>query len=197
MALGIPSEQQPSTPDPKKTKMVTPSAPPLEAVPAHDSDYVYFVVADNSLPNSEPIVARKTACEASEGLRRIVNEKINCDAKGNHLIRDVSEAEFRQLIEFLETKQLQMTDQNHRLQMFSVAKQYNCPELMIHCLREVDANLNVSNVLTVYRTLWFYGSLTSHKNPFDGKAKGNAKKIGHTPDEYLTFWCTMCCNSSI
>lgn len=167
--------------------MVTPSAPPLESVPANDSDFVYFVVVGDASASGEPIVARKIACEASEGLRRIVNEKINCDVKGNHLIRDVNETEFRQFIEFLETKQLQLTDQNRRLQMFSVAKQYNCPELMIHCLREVDANLNVSNVLTVYRTLWFYGSLSSQKNPFDGKAKGNAKKIVHTPDEYLTF----------
>lgn len=167
---------------------MAPSAPPIESVPATDSDYVYFVIVRSaSSDGSEPIVTRKAACEASEGLRRIINEKINCDAKGNHLVRDVSETEFRQFIEFLETKRLQFTDQNHRLQMFSVAKQYNCPELMVYCLRDVDANLNVSNVLMVYRTLWFYGSLTSQKNPCDGKAKPNQIKIVHTPDDYLTF----------
>lgn len=187
MALGIPAEQQPSTPASNKTKTVTPSAPPLESLPTNDSDYVYFLIVNNASSSGDPIVTKKIACEASEGLRRIVNEKTNCDSKGNHLIRDVSESEFRQFIEFLETKRLQMTDQNHRLQMFSVAKQYNCPEMMIYCLREVDANLNVSNVLTVFRTLWFYGSLSSQKNPYDGKAKSNAKKIVHTPDEYLTF----------
>lgn len=167
--------------------MVTPSAPPLESMPATDSDYVYFLVLDKRESWSSPIVARKVACEASEGLRRIVNEKINCDAKGNHLIRDVGEVEFRKFIEFLETKKLECVDQIQRLEMFSVAKQYNCPELMIYCLREVDANLMVSNVLTVYRTLWFYGSLSSQKNPYDGKARGNVKKTVHTPDEYLTF----------
>lgn len=188
MALGITSDEQPQKSDTNSNaKMMAPTAPPLEAITSTNSNYVNFVVALNPTVNSEPISAQKTAIDASEGLRRIINEKINCDSKGNHIIKDVTESDFRQLIEFLEKKKLQFTDQTHRLQLFSVAKQYNCPELMIYCLREVDANLNVSNVLTVYRTLWFYGSLTSQKNPFDRKTKGNRKKIVHTPEEYLTF----------
>lgn len=165
-----------------------PSAPPLEALnPATDLHHVNFIVTLDSNRYSEPIPAKKTSINDSESLRRIINEKINCDANGYHIINDVDELEFRQLIEFLENKNLPFKDQNHRLQMFAVAKQFNCPELQIHCIREVDANLNVSNVITVYRSLWFYGSLTSHKDPIDRKAKNNIKKNACTPDEYLTF----------
>lgn len=166
-----------------------PSAPPLEALNAStDLHHVNFIVALDSNRNSEPIPAKKTSINGSESLRRIINEKINCDAKGNHIINNVDESEFRQLIEFLENKKLRFKDQNHRLQMFSVAKQFNCPELQIYCIREVDANLNVSNVITVYRSLWFYGSLTSHNDRrIDRKAKNNIKKNSCTPDEYLTF----------
>lgn len=165
--------------------MMTPSAPPLESASTANGNYVNFVVVLNSSNNSEPISAKKSAVDASEGLRRIINEKNNCDNKGNHIIRGVAEDDFKLLIEFLETKKIPLKDQNQRLQMFSVAKLYNCPELMVYCLREVDANLNVSNVLTVYRTLWFYGSLTSQKNPMDKKSKD--KKKTYSPEEYLTF----------
>lgn len=176
--------------------MMAPSAPTLEAIGGEpNSNYVGFVVSLSPTSRSEPIMAKLPAIDASEGLRRIINERINCDDKGNFIIAGVSEADFRQLIEYLETKSLHFRDQSHRLQIFAVAKQYNCSELQIYCLREVDANLNVSNVIEVYRTLWFYGSLTSQKNPFDkklNKAKNKqttatATAATITPEEYLTY----------
>lgn len=166
---------------------VAPSAPPLESSQSTDLNHVRFIVALSPTSQSQPISAKIAAINASESLRRLINERTSCDTKGNHIIRDVTESEFRQLIEFLESKRLTFTDQNHRLQMFSVAKQYNCPEMQIYCLREVDANLNVSNVLTVYRTLWFYGSLTSHKDSLNRRAKRHPKRLSYTPDEFLTF----------
>lgn len=187
MALGIGPDEEKSSSQAKARStaatMMTPSAPPLDIPTDNDTNYVNFVVALNNV-NSEPIPAKKTAIDASEGLRRIINQNVNCDERGHYVIQGVDEIEFRQLIEYLEKKKLSFKDQNHRLQIFSVAKTYNCPELMIYCLREVDANLDVSNVIEVYRTLWFYGSLTSQKNPFDRKAKG--KKV-YTPEEYLAF----------
>lgn len=186
MALGIKADedQTSSSPTAKQSQMMIPTAPPLEQ-PSNDNNasYVNFVVVHNNT-NGNPIAAKKSAIDASEGLRRIINENVNRDSYGNYLIRGVDENDFKQLIEYLEKKKLQFKDQTHRLQIFAVAKTYNCPELMIYCLREVDANLNVSNVIEVYRTLWFYGSLTSQKNPFDRKAKG--KRI-YTPEEYLAF----------
>lgn len=185
MALGVVIDES-STSAENNSKLQTPSAPPLDSISTVDSNEIRFVVAIDQYTNSEPISALKIAINASEGLRRIINEKINCDNKGNHVIRDVNESEFRQFIEFLEKKKLNFNDQNHRLQMFNVAKQYNCPELQVYCLREVDANLNVSNVITVYRTLWFYGSLTTQKNPIDRKKNIKSKRISYTPDEFLT-----------
>ena len=182
MALGITLDDSSQN----QSQQITPSAPPLESMGPVDVNQVRFVVAVDATTHSQPISAQTAAINASESLRRIINEKINCDSKGNHIIRDVEESEFRQLIEFLEKKKLQFTDQNHRLQMFNVAKQYNCAEMQIYCLREVDANLDVSNVITVYRTLWFYGSLTAHKDPIDRK-KTNLKKANYTPEEFLTY----------
>lgn len=184
MALGIAVDE---TGTAQNNQSHAPSAPPLESITAIDLNHVNFIVALDRNRNSEPISATKISINGSESLRRIINEKIDCDAKGNHLISNVDESEFRQLIEFLENKKLQFKDQNHRLQMFAVAKQFNCPEMQIFCLREVDDNLNVSNVLTVYRSLWYYGSLTSNKNPIDRKLKSNLKKSTYTADEYLTF----------
>lgn len=165
--------------------MITPTAPPLEtpATAADRLNHVHFVVINNNA-FSRPIPAKKTAIDASEGLRRLINENVNCDEHGNYIIRGVDENDFKQIIEYLEKKKIQFRDQAHRLQIFAVAKTYNCPDLMIYCMRDVDANLNVSNVIEVYRTLWFYGSLTSQKNPFDRKAKG---KKTYTPEEYLAF----------
>lgn len=185
MALGINVDDS-SAPTDHKSNMQTPSAPPLDSITATDLSQVHFVVALDASTHSEPISAKIAAINASENLRRIINEKVNCDNKGNHIIRDVTESEFRQFIEYLENKKLDFKDQNHRLQMFNVAKQYNCPDMQIYCLREVDVNLNVSNVITVYRTLWFYGSLTSQKGSIDRKSKGSSKKVTYTPDEFLT-----------
>lgn len=185
MALGISVDD--SVADPDQSNAITPTAPPLETISPVDVNQVRFVVALDPLALSQPISAQMADINASESLRRIINEKINCDSKGNHIIRDVTESEFRQLIEFLEHKKLSFKDQNHRLQMFNVAKQYNCADMQIYCLQEVDANLDVSNVITVYRTLWFYGSLTSNKDPIDRKTKANSKKINYTPEEFLTY----------
>lgn len=187
MALGITVDD--SSASQNQPNAITPSAPPLESVGPIDVNEIRFVVvAVDSSTTSQPISAQTSAINASESLRRIINEKINCDSKGNHIIRDVSESEFRQLIEFLETKKLQFKDQNHRLQMFNVAKQYNCADMQIFCLREVDANLDVSNVIIVYRTLWFYGSLTANKDQIDRKTKKtHIKKANFTPEEFLTY----------
>lgn len=165
---------------------VAPSAPPPETNRSIDLKNVRFVVGrgDNA---SQPIPANITAINASESLRRLINENTQRDTKGNHVIQDVSESEFRQLIEFLEVNKLPFTDQNHRLQMFSVARQYNCPSMQLYCLSEVDANLDVSNVLSVYRTLWYYGSLTSHKDSLQGRCKRNAKPMSYSPDDFLTL----------
>lgn len=183
MALGISVDESAQN----ESQTIQPSAPPLESINSVDVNQIQFVVAIDATGHSEPISAQTSALNASENLRRIINEKINCDAKGNHIIRDVTEPEFRQLIEFLETKKIQFKDQNHRLQMFNVAKLYNCADMQIYCLREVDANLDVSNVLTVYRTLWFYGSLTSNKEPIERKTKANMKKANYSPEEFLTY----------
>lgn len=185
MALGITADD--SAASQNRSTAITPSAPPLESMSALDVNQVRFVVVGESATYSEPILAQTAALNASENLRRVINERNNCDTKGNHIIRDVTESEFRQLIEFLEKQKLQFKDQNHRLQMFNVAKLYNCADMQIYCLREVDANLDVSNVIAVYRTLWFYGSLTAHKEPIDRKTKSNLKKGNVTPEEFLTY----------
>lgn len=184
MALGITVDD--SAPDPNHSQSIAPSAPPLdESDDPVDVNQVRFVVALDPSTHSQPISAQTEAINASESLRRIINEKTNCDSKGNHIIQDVTEPEFRQLIEFLEKKKLTLTDQNHRLQMFNVAKLFNCADMQIYCLREVDANLDVSNVIMVYRTLWFYGSLK--KDVITRKVKANSKKVNYTPEEFLTY----------
>lgn len=163
-----------------------PSAPPLESMNAVDLAEVQFVVALNETTNSQPITAQTTSINASENLRRIINERKNCDSTGHFIISDLTENEFRDLFEYLENKKLEFRDQNHRLQMYNVARNYKCVDMQIYCLREIDAHLDVSNVITVYRTLWFYSPLTN-KEPMDRKAKTNMKKANHTPEEYLDF----------
>lgn len=185
MALGISADD--AAANQNQSNEIIPTAPPLESMGPVDENQVQFVVAVDTSTLSQPISAQTAAINASESLRRIINEKINCDSKGNHIIRDVTESEFRQLIEFLEHKKLEFKDQNHRLQMFNVAKQYNCADMQIYCLREVDAHLDVSNVITVYRTLWFYGSLTSNKDSIDRKVRANTKKTNYPPEEFLTY----------
>lgn len=189
MALGVTVDEPTPNPNLNPNQAITPSAPPLEeSNDPVDVNQVRFVVLLDPSTQSQPIAAQTDAINASESLRRIINEKTNCDSKGNYIIQDVTESEFRQLIEFLEKKKLTFTDQNHRLQMFNVAKLYNCADMQIYCLREVDANLDESNVITVYRTLWFYGSLTSNRRDvIDRKTKINSKKVNYTPEEFLTY----------
>lgn len=183
MALGITEDE--TTSNNKNSKSIRPSAPPLESTPSNDLNQIRFVVTSSPSSISEPISAQKAVIIANQSLRQIIEGKSDCDSKGNHIIRDVNESDFRQFIEFLENKKLEFNDQNHRLQMFSIAKQYNCSELQIYCLREIDDNLNVSNVITVYRTLWIYGSLTQHENSLDHRSKRNIKQI--PPDEFLAL----------
>lgn len=189
MALGVNVDDSvAAASNPNLKQSITPSAPPMEESnePIDENQVRFVVVIDSSTP-SQPIAAQTDAINASESLRRIINEKTNCDSRGNHIIKDITEPEFRQLIEFLEKKKLTFIDQNHRLQMFNVAKLYNCADMQIYCLREVDANLDESNVITVYRSLWFYRSLTSNKKDvIDRKTKANSKKVNYTPEEFLT-----------
>lgn len=161
--------------------MVPPSAPPAEPhvptttvttvpviVPQNSSQYIEFIVVngdDRYVIRCE----RKAVLENSVELAKIIHAGPNSGRKNdNHFqISNVDKRDFELLIRFLETKFVKYRDHMHILEILELANRFNCPDLVIHCIRELDLQLTSAIVLDVFRSLWYYNSAspsTIHQN---------------------------------
>ncbi|XP_054734332.1 uncharacterized protein LOC129241835 [Anastrepha obliqua] len=149
--------------------MVTPTAPPAflmhtnvsTVVPVIPSPYIDFIVVngdDRYMIRCE----RKAVLENSVELAKLIRAGPNSGRKGdNHFqISNVDKNDFELVIRFLETKFVRYRDHLHILKILELADRFNCPDLVIHCVRELDLQLTSAVVIDIFRSLWFYQSIS-------------------------------------
>ncbi|EAT41641.1 AAEL006723-PA [Aedes aegypti] len=85
------------------------------------------------------------------------------------------------------------------LQMLELASRFQCRQLEIHCVKELDHNLTIDHVLEVFRALWYYNSITPVKASIVTEQKKkrrhrkNDKPEGPvTPEEYFAALLNNC-----
>ncbi|XP_036337245.1 uncharacterized protein LOC118747319 [Rhagoletis pomonella] len=152
--------------------MITPTAPPAflmhghtnvsTVVPVIPSPYIDFIVVngdDRCMIRCE----RKAVLENSVELAKLIRAGPNSGRKGdNHFqISNVDKNDFELVIRFLETKFVRHRDHLHILKILELADRFNCPDLVIHCIRELDLQLTSAVVIDILRSLWFYQSISA------------------------------------
>ncbi|CAD7081929.1 unnamed protein product [Hermetia illucens] len=173
--------------------IIIPSAPPSDGDVIHQSHYIDFIVVngdDRYVIRCE----RKAVLESSVELAKVINAGPTSGRRNdNHfIINNVDKHDFELVIRFLETKFIKFRDHYHILRILEVADRYNCPDLVIHIVKELDLQLSSSTVLDVFRSLWYYNSISTNISPPEAptvKEKKKTKKHQHpapfTPEEYL------------
>lgn len=83
------------------------------------------------------------------------------------------------------------------LQMLELASRFQCRQLEIHCVKELDLNLTIDHVLEVFRALWYYNSITPVKAVEQEKKKRRSRKHDKpetpvTPEEYFAALLNNC-----
>ncbi|XP_073840303.1 BTB/POZ domain-containing protein axundead [Musca autumnalis] len=153
-----------------RTVAYAPTAPPYfmrahtnvsTGVPIIPCPYIDFIIVngdDRYMIRCE----RKAVLENSVELAKLIHAGPNSGRKGdNHFqISNVDKHDFELVIRFLETKFVKYRDHLHILKILELADRYNCPDLIIHCIRELDLQLSSATVIDVFRALWFYQGVT-------------------------------------
>ncbi|XP_037949069.1 uncharacterized protein LOC119680360, partial [Teleopsis dalmanni] len=153
-----------------QTTIMVPTAPPAflmpgqtnvsTVIPIIPSPYIDFIVVngdDRYMIRCE----RKAVLENSVELAKLIHAGPNSGRKGdNHFqISNVDKNDFELVIRFLETKFVKYSDHLHILKILELAARFNCPDLIIHCIRELDLLLSSITVVDVFRALWYYQHL--------------------------------------
>lgn len=76
-------------------------------------------------------------------------------------------------------------DVKQALGILELASRYTLPELVILCVKFLDSNLNVANVIEVFRALWYYNSITPPRKSLESKNKKKQEPPLITPEEYI------------
>lgn len=172
--------------------VMAPTAPPAEADNVHHSHYVDFIVVngdDRYVIRTE----RKAVLESSVELAKVINAGPNSGRKNdNHfVINNVDKHDFELVIRFLETKFIKFRDHLHILRILEIADRYNCPDLVIHIVKELDLQLSSLTVLDVFRSLWYYNCISPSKTADTTRQEKKKNKKTHhnpppfTPEEFL------------
>lgn len=92
----------------------------------------------------------------------------------------------------METKFISFTSSQHALGILELATRYSIPELVILCVKHLDKNLNVTNVIEVFRALWYYNSITPPRKSLETKTKKKEVPPLITPEEYIAALLFNC-----
>uniref|UniRef100_A0A182N940 BACK domain-containing protein n=1 Tax=Anopheles dirus TaxID=7168 RepID=A0A182N940_9DIPT len=182
-----------------------PTAPPMDAPAGNDSQYVDFLVLGNK-ENYLVRAERKPILDSNTGLAQMLSGGGGGGGGGGDskcVVRDVNRDNFECFVRYLETKFIKFASPSHTLEMLELATRFQCRQLEIHCVKELDLNLDVSHVLEVYRALWFYNSVAPPKVPPKEPKRRSRCPRAHksssqgsggplTPEEYFAALLTNC-----
>lgn len=139
------------TTDVTTTTTQNPSAPPLSELSRHETSYVDFIVLGNK-ENYSIRADKLSILNSNTELAKMVRaEKFTI----NHSPIEV--VNFEALIRFIETKFIRFNDDiKSTLNILELASVFQCRDLEIACVKELDKRLNVDNVLDVFKALRYY-----------------------------------------
>uniref|UniRef100_T1H176 BACK domain-containing protein n=1 Tax=Megaselia scalaris TaxID=36166 RepID=T1H176_MEGSC len=86
-------------------------------------------------------------------------------------------------------KFIKYRDHRHTLKILELADRYNCPDLIINCIKELDLQLTSATVLDVLQSLWYYNSVSPFPVPSANESNNSRKKAPNqpfTPEEYMS-----------
>lgn len=128
-----------------------PTAPPLSEIPSNETSYVDFIVLGNK-ENYSIRADKLSILNSNTELARMVRaEKFTI----NHTSIDV--VNFEKLIRFIETKFIRFNDDiKSTLNVLELASVFQCHELIISCVKELDLRLAVDNVVDIFKALRYY-----------------------------------------
>uniref|UniRef100_A0A182ISH4 BACK domain-containing protein n=2 Tax=Anopheles atroparvus TaxID=41427 RepID=A0A182ISH4_ANOAO len=126
-----------------------------------DEQFVDFLVLGNK-ENYLVRADRKAILDSNTDLARMLTGGGGSGGPaGKCVVRDVKRDNFETFVRYLETCFIKFVSPTHTLEMLELATRYQCRQLEIYCVKELDLNLSVEHVLEVYRALWFYNSVPS------------------------------------
>uniref|UniRef100_A0A182R8S5 BACK domain-containing protein n=1 Tax=Anopheles funestus TaxID=62324 RepID=A0A182R8S5_ANOFN len=181
----------------RPTNVPLPTAPPMDS-PANDDQYVDFLVLGNK-ENYLVRAERKPILDSNTGLAQMLSSGGGGDSKC--VVRDVNRDNFETFVRYLETKFIKFNTPTHALEMLELATRFQCRQLEIYCVKELDLNLHVEHVLEVYRALWFYNSIAPPKvPPKEAKRRSRCPRAHKsdtasgplTPEEYFAALLNNC-----
>jgi len=130
-----------------------PSAPPLNEISRNDTSYVDFIILGNK-ENYSVRADRLSILNSNTELSKMVRtEKFTI----NH--SNINAHNFENLIRFIETKFIRFNDDiKNTLNILELASMFQCHDLEIACVKELDLKLNVDNVLDIFKALRYYNT---------------------------------------
>ncbi|CRK97332.1 CLUMA_CG010725, isoform A [Clunio marinus] len=141
----------PENPDSQKQ---TPSAPPLTDL-VNDTSYIDFIILGNK-ENYSVRADRLSILNSNTELSRLVKaEKFTINQS------NVNVSNFEALIRFIETKFIRFNDDiKNTLNILELASTFQCHDLEIACVKELDMKLSVENVIDIFKVLRYYNTKT-------------------------------------
>lgn len=130
----------------------SPTAPPLTEL-ASDNSYVDFIILGNK-ENYSVRADRLSILNSDTELSRLVRaDKLTI----NH--SNINAGNFEALIRFIETKFIRFNDDvKNTLNILELASAFQCHDLEVACVKELDLKLSVENVIDVYKALRYYNT---------------------------------------
>lgn len=137
-----------------------PSAPPLSELSQHETSYVDFIVLGNK-ENYSIRADKLSILNSNTELAKMVRaDKFTI----NHTPIDV--VNFESLIRFIETKFIRFSDDiKSTLNILELASVFQCRELEIVCVKELDTKLNADNVVDIFKALRYICTSTAVTRP--------------------------------
>ncbi|XP_055603140.1 BTB/POZ domain-containing protein 2 [Uranotaenia lowii] len=167
-----------------------PTAPPLVQINQEgDGDftnpdmYVDFLILGNK-ENYSVRAEKKPILDSNTQLAHMISgSSATSVVDGKYVVRDVDKDNFEIFVRYLETKFIKFHSASHMIQILELASRFQCRQLEIHCVKELDLNLTVDNVLEVFRALWYYNSISPANAAAAEQRQQQKKKRRRRKDE--------------
>lgn len=177
--------------------LTTQTEPPVEP------KIITTTIEDGSVPFLYPVIdfgivpgddwdmitwKRKVAFESRIETAEIVRTGHSSERKRSNRFRvsSVDEQNFKTLVRFLNTKVIKYRDHLHLLKILELGNRFHCPDLIIHCVRELDLQFTCDTVIDVFRSLCYYSSvLTGCKSEVASNHEKRKMKYQFTCNSHL------------
>lgn len=153
--MGKPFYDQDSKGSSKQPTETEPSAPPLTEISKNDASYVDFIILGNK-ENYSVRADKLSILNSNTELAKMVRaEKYTI----NH--SNINATNFEIFIRFIETKFVRFSDDvKNTLNILELASMFQCHDLEIACVKELDLKLSVDNVIDIFKALRYYNTST-------------------------------------